>query len=287
MIEIGLTGWGDHPSLYPTPELAKHKLKSYSAHFPIVELDSSFYAIPSARNVEKWVKETPERFGFIVKAYQGMTGHTRGKQIAAEQEPLSELLRTFREVLEPMRSAGKLKAVLFQYPPWFRCEKNNVQLLRYTKDQMADWPCALEFRNQSWFRGEMRQKTIDFMKSEQWMHSVCDEPQAGEGSIPIVPVTTYSPCTIVRFHGRNTFGWLDRKTTDWRAVRYLYRYSPAELAEWKERLVALEQTCEQLCVVFNNNSGGDAADNAKQLMEQLNIQYTGLHPRQLEWFDEW
>src|SRR4051812_24114205 len=79
MIQIGLTGWGDHPNVYASSSSAKDKLIDYSAHFPIVELDATFYAIQPERNIRKWISETPETFRFIVKAYQGITGHHRGE----------------------------------------------------------------------------------------------------------------------------------------------------------------------------------------------------------------
>lgn len=78
MIQIGLTGWGDHPDVYNPLSSSKDKLLDYSAHFPIVELDSTFYAIQPERNIRKWIAETPDTFRFIVKAYQGITGHHRG-----------------------------------------------------------------------------------------------------------------------------------------------------------------------------------------------------------------
>lgn len=79
MIVVGLTGWGDHPSLYSGVTTSKDKLFDYTGHFLAVEVDTSFYAIPSKENVRKWCENTPENFRFIVKAYQGMTGHLRGE----------------------------------------------------------------------------------------------------------------------------------------------------------------------------------------------------------------
>lgn len=79
MIKIGLTGFGDHEELYGKLTQAK-RLPTYSEHFPIVELDSPFYAVQPVKNYLKWVNDTPKDFGFIVKAYQGMTGHLRGKK---------------------------------------------------------------------------------------------------------------------------------------------------------------------------------------------------------------
>lgn len=80
MIKIGLTGFGDHEELYGKIKPAD-RLPAYSAHFSIVEIDSSFYAVQPVKNYVKWVSQTPGDFGFIVKAYQGMTGHLRGKKL--------------------------------------------------------------------------------------------------------------------------------------------------------------------------------------------------------------
>jgi uncharacterized protein YecE (DUF72 family) len=90
---------------------------------------------------------------------------------------------------------------------------------------------------------------------------------------------------LVRFHGRNVHGWNKKgRGQDWREVRYLYRYNQAELTEWAENLRKLDEGTSQVFALFNNNSGGDAADNAKQMMDLLDIEYKGLNPRQLDLF---
>jgi uncharacterized protein YecE (DUF72 family) len=281
MIHIGLTGWGDHDSLYGGRISSRDKLKEYSSHFPIVEVDASFYAVQPVKNAEKWVHDTPESFQFIVKAYQGMTGHQRGK---IPFDSRSEMFAAFRESLKPYQEASKLAMVLFQFPPWFECKRDNVELLRWCREQMEDTPCALEFRHQSWFAGEMEQKTLQFMKQENWIHSICDEPQAGQGSVPIVLKSTTPDKVLVRFHGRNVHGWNKTAGDNWREVRYLYRYNDAELKEWAGYLKKLQNEAEHVYAVFNNNSGGDAADNAGHMLEILNIDYSGLAPRQLDLF---
>jgi len=145
MIYIGLTGWGDHDSLYESKNM-RNKLEAYSGHFPIVEVDASFYAIQPEATVLKWIKETPEKFQFIVKAYQGMTGHQREPLPFPSKEAMFD---TYIHSLEPYRSAGKLAMVLFQFPPWFDCKREHVQYLRWVRKKMKDIPCALEFRHQS------------------------------------------------------------------------------------------------------------------------------------------
>ncbi len=280
MIKIGVTGWGDHDSLYPDGTPARDKLAVYSGHFPVVEVDSSFYAVQPVKNYEKWVEATPKDFSFVVKAYQGMTGHSRGK---LPFDSVKEMFEAFIQSIQPVLSSGKLEMVLFQYPPWFDCKKENVQMLRYAKEMMRDIPVTLEFRNQTWFSEEMTDKTLSFIKEEGWIHTVCDEPQAGTGSIPIVMHTTPEK-TLVRLHGRNVYGWNNQGQPNWREVRYLYRYNEAELNEWKERIQSLAKETKNLTILFNNNSGGDAADNAKQMIDLLDIQYNFLAPRQLDLF---
>ncbi|MDQ8739376.1 DUF72 domain-containing protein [Paenibacillus sp. LHD-38] len=268
-IHIGLAGWGDHDQLYISVAKAGSKLRQYAKHFPLVEVDSTFYAIQSKERFAKWLEDTPENLHFVVKAYQGMTGHQRGPSIPATET--NEMFAAFREMLEPVIAAGRLTAALFQYPPWFDCTQANVRMLRETKARMDGITCALEFRHQSWFTEEYREKTLAFMEREQWIHSVCDEPQAGVGSIPTVLKATDAEATIVRFHGRNVSGWNQASAPNWREVRYLYRYSEAELLDWADKLRLLEQQSKHVYVIFNNNSGGDAAGNAKRLMELLGL----------------
>jgi len=285
-IQIGLAGWGDHDDIYPSGTKSGDKLKIYSSRFPIVELDSSFYAIPSPDRMVKWIEQSPETFGFIVKAYQGMTGHTRGKIPFSDPKTMFQV---FRESAEELLRAGKLRAVLFQYPPWFGCERKHVDILRRTREWMDGLPVALEFRHQSWFQGETRDKTLQFMRDEGWIHSICDEPQVGEGSVPMVLEPTSEDCTIVRFHGRNASGWHSSGQPNWREVRYLYRYNAQELLEWKGNIIKLLESTKTCWIIFNNNSGGDAVDNALQLMEALGMdlpEMPGPPPYQLSLFED-
>ena len=283
MIYIGVTGWGDHDSLYPDKITSRDKLKVYAGHFPTVEVDSAFYAIQPKRNAEKWVNDTPDNFQFIVKAYQGMTGHQRGE---LPFDNIHTMFKAFKESLEPYIEKNKLAMVLFQFPPWYDCKRENVEYLRWCKQEMGDIPCALEFRHQSWFAASYLQKTLEFMKSEKWIHSICDEPQSGEGSIPTVLQPTTKDQVLVRFHGRNVYGWQKRNADNWREVRYLYRYNQQELQEWKAHVENLAAECKHVYLLFNNNSGGDASGNAKEMMKLLQLTYEGLAPKQLDLFNE-
>lgn len=285
MIQIGLTGWGDHPDVYSPTSKKNQKLIDYSSHFPIVELDASFYAIQPERNIRKWIDETPDDFQFIVKAYQGMTGHQRGKLSYSTPE---EMFKQFKLSINPMRASKKLAMILVQFPPWFDCIRENVNQIRYIRTQLEGYDVAIEFRHQSWYAPAMQEKTLEFLKELNFIHTVCDEPQSGIGSIPLVAETTRDDKVFLRLHGRNVNGW--RNTTGdneaWRKVRYLYNYADSELDEIRQAVDKLKTETENVFVVFNNNSGGHAAENAKRFQKMMGIDFQALAPWQLDFFEE-
>lgn len=281
-IFIGLTGWGDHESLYTDKADYRNKLTTYSSHFPVVEVDSAFYAIQSQANYEKWVKQTPETFLFVIKASQTMTGHDHA---SLNNQQAKDIFKAYKESIQPVVEAKKLQTILFQFPPWFDVSQENIRKLRKVKSWMEDFPVAIEFRNQTWFSNQYKERTIQFMKEEGWIHTICDEPQAGIGSVPIVLEPTSKENTLIRFHGRNVHGWNKNGRDDWREVRFLYNYNEQELSEWVDYIKELKKHTKHITILFNNNSGGDAANNAKLLIDMLGLKYEGLHPKQMDLFN--
>lgn len=284
MIEIGLTGWGDHPDVYAPTSTAKEKLMDYSSHFPIVELDATFYAIQPERNIRKWIRETPDHFGFVVKAYQGMTGHLRGELPYESKEEMFEL---FRLSMGPLQEAGKLSLILVQFPPWFDCVKENVDEIRYISKQLEGFDIGIEFRHQSWYDEQFRERTLEFLASNDLIHVIADEPQAGTGSVPFVPRVTRRDKAVIRLHGRNVGGWHNPggSREAWRKVRYLYDYTDSELKGIQATVEQLEKQCDHIAVIFNNNSGGHAATNAKRFQKMLHLSFDELAPKQLDIFE--
>lgn len=282
MINIGLTGWGDHDTLYEDLARKSDKLKTYSSHFPIVELDASYYAIQPERNIKKWINETPERFQFVVKIHQALTLHADFRDFS---ETRQELFDAFKEMLAPLQESQKLAMVLVQFPPWFDCSSQNVKYILYVKQQLQDYPMCVEFRHQSWFNDQFKEETLSFLTEHQIIHAVVDEPQVKDASIPLVNRIT-SDIAFVRYHGRNVHGWTKKDMTDqeWRDVRYLYNYNKTELLDLAQKVKILEQKAKKVYVVFNNNSGGHAAQNAKTYQNILGIDYEGLAPQQLKLF---
>ncbi|SFI89483.1 DUF72 domain-containing protein [Thermoflavimicrobium dichotomicum] len=278
-ILVGVCGWGDH-DLYPPGTPSRDKLAIYAGHFPVVELDSTYHAIAPPERMERWVHETPDSFRFVVKAYRELTGH--GRLERAPVRSWQEIVHDMKTSLQPMKRSGKLSMVLFQFPPWYDCSARHVRYIRKVREAFRDFPVAIEFRNQSWFTPHYQEKTLHFLEQEQLIHVVCDEPQAGQGSVPIVPAVTHPDTVLVRFHGRNVDGWNNTGRPDWRDVRYAYRYSEEELDEWVPRIRELQKKANQIILLFNNNSQGDAVDSAKMMIRKLGLNFEGLAPRQLE-----
>lgn len=280
-IQVGLCGWGDH-DLYPAKTPAKAKLSIYTQHFPVVELDSTYHAIPSAQLMERWVNQTPENFRFVIKAYRELTGHGRGK--GAPERSRQEVIDQYIKALEPMKKAKKYSMLLFQFPPWYDCTKTHVKYIRHLRDLFHQYTMAIEFRHQSWFQNANRAHTLNFLEEEHFVHVICDEPQAGEGSVPIVPAVTHPEHALIRFHGRNVAGWNDTGNPNWRKVRYAYAYQTAELVEWQRIIEELKKQTSQVTLLFNNNSQGDALASARKMMDLLSLDFQGLSPRQMNLF---
>ncbi|MEB8175814.1 DUF72 domain-containing protein [Staphylococcus xylosus] len=282
MINIGLTGWGDHDSLYEDLQRKRNKLATYASHFPIVELDATYYAIQPERNIRKWIKETPDRFKFIVKIHQALTLHADYHDFAETRQTLVD---QFKMMLQPLKDENKLAMVLVQFPPWFDCTVQNITYIRYIRAQLVDFPVCVEFRHQSWFNESFKEETLSFLTQQNIIHAVCDEPQVGQGSVPMINRIT-NEIAFVRYHGRNVHGWTKKDMTDdaWREVRYLYDYSEQELKTLIDKVKVLEHKAKDIYVVFNNNSGGHATQNAKTYQRLLGIDYQGLAPQQLKLF---
>lgn len=275
MILISLTGWSDHTLLI---EKQSQKLEDYAKHFPVVEMDTSFYAIPPEKNILSWIDKTPDRFQFFPKAYKAMTLHSDYKE---DFDSLEEMFTVFKQTFNPMVARGKIYAFLFQFPPTFDCKKGHVDYLRYIRQQMQNLPIAIEFRHPSWFEDKNAQGTLAFLKEMNFINVVVDQPQTETNSVPFTPEVTNTSKSIYRLHGRNFAGWSGETSGHWRDVRTLWDYSDEELEEIATTTRHLHESAESVLVIFNNNSGGHAAKNGKTLQDILGLEFEGLGPQQI------
>lgn len=277
MINIGLTTWSEHTSLIKKP---RPSLGDYASKLPVVEIDNPFYGIPSRKTFENWESQTPDAFKFLVKANQAMTLQTSWEDYYESEQ---SLYKAYKTAIEPFVRTGKLEAILCQFPAMFDCTKENIVHLRRMRHYLGDLPLSVELRHPSWYEPDYLAKTIEFMQAERFILLTIDEPQVQDRSIPFYPVVTHPDKAIFRLHGRYKDGWL-AKGDDWRKKRTLYRYNQEELEEIKEAVLDVASQVKTTTVIFNNNSGGDAADNAMALKELLGIDYSGLNPEQIDLF---
>lgn len=278
-ITIGLTTWTEHPALINN-EQRPVTLNEYAQYLPTVEVDTFFYALPQVTTIQNWLAEVPEAFQFIVKAHRGMTLHERGQ----EKGELEQLFNRYRKTVAPLVAAGQLKTVLFQFPPYFDASPQDIEYLRLVRLWMGNLPIAIELRNQTWYRPGTLKSLLAFCRELHFTLVAADEPHGTVTSVPFVLATTNPDLVMMRLHGQNTEGWVNQGKS-WRKTRTLYKYSPAELQAFCDQINQLTPQPKELCVIFNNNSGKDAAPNALQLQKMLDIHFTGLAPRSPEQID--
>jgi uncharacterized protein YecE (DUF72 family) len=293
-ILIGTASWTDKSLLDsglfypPTITTAEERLRYYATQFPLVEVDSSYYAMPSARSSMLWVSRTPANFVFDVKAFRLFTQHQTPpsalpKDIGEALGPiekknlyyrdipaqlLDELWERFRSAIQPIHDASKLGVVLFQFPPWFVYRPSNLDHIVTCQSNLGGYQLAVEFRNKSWFDVEHRKNVLDFEQRHELAHVAVDEPQGFPSSIPTLWEVT-APIAVVRLHGRNRETW-DKKGLSSSAERFNYFYSQNELTDFAEPIRGLAANAKQVHVLFNNNFTDYAQRNALQLRKILN-----------------
>ncbi|MGH8947067.1 MAG: DUF72 domain-containing protein, partial [Acidimicrobiia bacterium] len=275
-IKIGTCSWTDptltdNTSFYPDTKMsAEERLGFYAERFPIVEVDSTYYAPPSERVAGLWVERTPDHFTFDIKAFRLLTQHpTPPKALWKDfreklpedmaekrnvymrdlpRELQAEAIQAFRDALMPLHSAGKLGVVLFQLPPYVYPTRGSFGYLKWAAEQLSDFQLAVEFRNGRWLDEENMSDTLDFLERHSLAYVCVDEPQGFNSSVPPVVAVT-APVAEVRFHGRNAENWEKKGITA--AERFRYDYPDEELEEWLPRIETLSEQAETLHALMN------------------------------------
>ena len=268
-ILVGTCNWADHKPFYPT-ELERgtrqrEKLTYYARFFPLVEIDTSFYGIPKPPVVESWVARTPPGFQFNIKAYRSLTRHEREGD-GRERRPTHDEERDFAAALLPLRESGKLRAVHYQFPPWFTNQPRNRDVLVEARERHPGDIIAIEFRHRSWF-GPRWPETVDILRELDAVFVAVDAPQVGSGTAPPILEVTSPRLCIVRFHGRNVGTWYKRTETSGERFDYLYR--PAELDRWISAMREVSSGGTPVHALLNNNRANYAVVNAFDLGRRL------------------
>lgn len=257
-IMVGTSGfsYADWKGVFYPPETPKTAmLPYYATQFPVVELDYTYYAMPTARTLQGMSEKTPETFQFCVKTHQSIT-HAPD----ATSDEFDSACRVFCRALAPLRDDGKLACVLAQFPWGFRPAERSWEQLQRLRDNMKDLPLVIEFRNVAWVVKET------FYRLHDLDYGFCcvDEP-ALKGLFPPLAYAT-SKVGYIRFHGRNAAKWWNAKE-GWE--RYNYLYSQEELMEWLPKIHHVAERADRTYVLMNNCHAGHAVVNACMIQELI------------------
>lgn len=250
-VEVGTSGYYFKDwvgPFYPEGTPTDRMLSYYALHFPVAEINTTYYGIPKPSTFSKMASKVPEGFGFYIKVHQDVT-HKR-------EDPEASLKQLFQAV-QPLKDKGLLRGFLAQFPYSF---KKNPPATEYLVRLADFWgvrhePLFLEFRHTSWFKEVVYQslarRHLGFVN--------VDLPQ-----LPRLPGPSAVVCNgegYVRFHGRNAATWCGQEGP----LRYDYAYSLEELKNWLPLINQMRQQARRVVIFMNNCHMGQAAKNAKML----------------------
>ncbi len=246
-------------------------------------MDATYYALPAEQTAGSWAERTPAGFTFNVKAFSLFTQHpTPVKALPADLREAAgktgkdrvylndvdpavadQAWDRFLAALEPLRAAGKLGAILLQFPPWFPISRARKDYILACAERAAPDRVCVEFRNRTWMTEDNQAETLGFLAAHQLPYVCVDMPQGYPSSIPPVLAAT-SDLAVVRMHGHSD-KWDSKDIYE----RFGYRYTDSELDDWAPRIRALADNAEVTHVLFNNCYSNYAQVNARHLADQL------------------
>lgn len=257
---IGPSGWS-YPdwagTVYPQPKPRGFKPLAFIAHiFNAVEVNSSFYAVPTAKATADWVAQTPSDFRFAFKLTQTFTHDRSGAPPDAAQAA------AFREALAPVREAGKLGPLLIQFPWSFRFSPAAADRLMRLRDTFADCDRIVEVRHTSW----ASDAALEVLRETGGVCNI-DQPALRDCLPPASHV--FGPTAYARFHGRNAQNWFAENLPGFE--RYNYLYSEPELRDWVRRMNEMAQQASEVYAFANNHYRGQGVANALELRAMLGL----------------
>jgi uncharacterized protein YecE (DUF72 family) len=295
-ILVGTASWTDKTLIAcgrfypPSCKTAEQRLRFYAQQFPLVEVDSSYYALPTPQVAQLWAERTPADFTFNIKAFRLFTGHQTQPAVLPRdvqqalgadvprllyyadlpQELRDELWRQFHQALAPLQAAGKLAAVHFQFAPWVVRNRAGIAHVEHCAERMAGQLVAAEFRHGSWFHGDDLERTLAWERRLGLVHTVVDSPQGFANCVPCVWDVTHPKLAIVRLHGRNKETW-NKKGLAASSARFDYWYSQDELAAMVPEIEHLATRAEAVHVIFNTNNEDQGQVGARRMRELLRV----------------
>jgi uncharacterized protein YecE (DUF72 family) len=296
-LRIGICSWTDRTLLKSGfyPESARTpagRLGWYARQFDVVEIDSTYYAMPDPANAFRWVAGTPKNFLFGVKSYSTFTFHrarfsslpgwlrsefgARGPEAVISRDDMTheQRVRLFDEFIGPIRmlhGSGRLAYILYQFPPGWSFSLQRLGYFRSLRRMNGPLPMAVEIRNNSWLDPENRERFLDALRVENIAYAAVDEPALSWTVGRDWPITAEWG-TVVRFHGRNAPGWRNSRASV--RERFDYEYSGAELGEWVpdvRRMIASIGDSGRILLMFNNCVSDKAVRGARLMRSLLGI----------------
>jgi uncharacterized protein YecE (DUF72 family) len=258
-IRIGTSGYSFDDwvgSFYPPALRRTERLAFYSRHFDVVEINATYYRIPSRASFEAMARKTPPDFTFIVKGPRSMT-HDRDLSGAFPTD-----WDTFISAVEPLREAEKLDGILLQFPYAFRYGRASLDYLKRVRDRLGFHRVFVEFRHVSWNSDD----TFEYLRRHRIGYCAVDEPELPGLMPPVVRQT--GNVGYIRFHGRNRTNWWG----DGRGDRYDHTYTRSELDEWIGKIRELASQTARTYVFFNNCHDGQAVQGARLLADMLKVE---------------
>jgi uncharacterized protein YecE (DUF72 family) len=265
-IRVGTSSWADPGFVaewYPPDLPERERLPWYARHFDAVEVNSTFYAVPPAKQVQGWAERTPEHFTFDVKLHRALSRHaapldslppdlrdgaattSRGR-VRLDAKLEAGLADRVLETVEPLVAAGKFGAFLLQLSPAFSPREHSLDELAPLIERLAE-TAWLEAHGAAWVS--------------------VDAPQADKPTImPPVDAVTTPRLAYFRAHGRNLEGYVSGRSVP---ERFGWRYDDDELEEIRARVQELASRADEVHVAFNNNRGGDAPAAAERFRELI------------------
>ena len=262
MIKVGTSGFS-FPDwkgpVYPPGIRERDMLSFYEKElgFNVLEVNFTYYTLPSQKSLAGMAQKTSENFEFVVKSFKGMTHETWDKETHARVDH-RETFKKFKYGLVPLIEAKKLACVLAQFPYGYFPNRENLSYLEKFKEEMGDIPLVVEFRNKAWFK----EGTFQLLEKKEIGFCVVDEPKLPQ-LMPYHPRAT-SEIGYFRFHGRNP-NWFNVPMK----VRYDYLYREEELKEFVPGIKDISKRTAKTLIFFNNCYSGSAAKNAAQMAKLL------------------
>jgi uncharacterized protein YecE (DUF72 family) len=296
MIRVGTSGW-HYPTgkgtwngvFYPARKpRGFDELAYYAEHFDIVEVNSTFYRMPDPGHVAKWVARTPADFQFAIKLFQKFTHPDMYLARAGVTDWRLSLgdVTAFRAGVTPLTEAGRLAALLVQFPPSFHADAATGDYLSWLLDVFAGYPIAVEMRHRSWFAPGA--DTPARLAAGRASLVVADDPEMSSeaisslrklGSEEIASELISGPTPLyLRLHGRNAAAWWNHEHAE---DRYNYLYSPTELQPFAQAAQQASAAGRKVMAFMNNHFSAKAVANAAILKSQLGQSLAGDYEREM------